>query len=94
MTIDGAVGEDIPNKFADVYEELYNRENDRNDLEEITNSINNNIGDEAYIEIEKINPALRKEALKRIKANKSDPLFEFSSDFLKNAPEILYDHLS
>ena len=29
VTIDGAVGGNIPDKFADVYEELFNRENDR-----------------------------------------------------------------
>ena len=94
VTIDGADGANIPNKFADVYEELYNRENDRNNLEEILNNINNNIGNEANIEIEKINPALIKEALKKIKSNKSDPLYDFSSDFLKSAPDILYDHLA
>ena len=28
VTIDGAEGESIPNEFANVYEELFNREND------------------------------------------------------------------
>ena len=94
VTIDGAVGGNIPDKFADVYEELFNRENDRENVEEILSTINNNIGDEAHIEIDKINPALIREALKKIKSNKSDPLYEFSSDFLKNAPDILYVHLA
>ena len=77
-----------------MYEELFNREKDRENIEEILSTINNNIGDEAHIEIEKINPALIREAMKKIKSNKSDPLFEFSSDFLKNAPDILYVHLA
>ena len=94
VTIDGANGENIPNKFADVYEELYNRENDGQTVNEVLDSINNDIGNEASIEIEKINPALIKEALKKIKVNKSDPLFNISSDLLKNAPEILHVHLA
>ena len=94
VTIDGANGENIPNKFAEVYEELYNRENDGQTVNEVLDSINNDIGNEASIEIEKINPALIKEALKKIKANKSDPLFNISSDLLKNAPEILHVHLA
>ena len=35
-----------------------------------------------------------KEAMDKIKPNKSDPLFDFSSDCLKNAPGILYDQLA
>ena len=94
VTIDGANGENIPNKFAEVYEELYNRENDGQTVNEVLDSINNDIGNEASIEIEKINPALIKEALKKIKANKGDSLFNISSDLFKNAPEILHVHLA
>ena len=34
-----------------------------------------------------------KEALDKIKPNKSDPTWDFSSDFLKNGPELLFKHL-
>ena len=94
VTIDGATGKDIPNKFAEVYEELYNREEDKENLEELLQNINARIGNESHIQINKVNPSLIKEALDKIKSNKSDPLLDFSSDFLKNAPEILYVHLS
>ena len=94
VTIDGATGNDIPNKFAEVYEELYNREEDKENLEELLQNINARIGNESHIQINKVNPNLIKEALDKIKSNKSDPLLDFSSDFLKNAPEILYVHLS
>ena len=45
-------------------------------------------------DIVKITPALIKEAVPRIKNNKSDPVFDFTSNCLKNAPSILCDQLS
>ena len=82
------------NEFANVYEEIFNREKDENNLKELLNSINSDIGNDAQVEIERIDSNLIKEALKKIKPNKSDPLCDFSSDFLKNAPEMLYVHLA
>jgi hypothetical protein len=63
-------------------------------LEELLTSINVEIGNEAQVEIDRINPTLIKEALKNIKPNKSDPVCDFSSDFLNNAPGILFVHLA
>ena len=45
-------------------------------------------------EINKKNSSTIKEALERMKSNKSDPLYDFSSDFLKHAPDILHEHLA
>ena len=45
-------------------------------------------------ELDKINSVTVKEGIEKIKANKSDPIHDFSSDFLKNAPDILYEHLA
>ena len=94
VTIDGASGDKIPNKFAGVYRELYNREDDHENLNNILNSVNLNIGQESFAEIEKINSNLVKEALENIKANKSDPIYDFTSDFMKHAPDILFEHLA
>ena len=41
-----------------------------------------------------MNSVTVKEGIEKIKANKSDPIHDFSSDFLKNAPDILYEHLA
>ena len=40
-----------------------------------------------------INLCSIKEALDKIKPNKTDPEWDFSSDFLKNGPELLLKHL-
>ena len=45
-------------------------------------------------ELEKVNSSTIKEAIDKIKGNKSDSMYDFTSDFLKNAPEILFSHLS
>ena len=42
----------------------------------------------------RINSSTIKEALDKIKSNKSDSLYDFSLDFLKNAPDILHEHLA
>ena len=94
VTIDGVAGKDIPNKFADVYSELFNREDDDNNIELISSVVNSQVGDESITELDKINAEKVKAAMQKIKPNKSDPIFDFSSDFLKNAPEILFEQLA
>ena len=92
--MDGVAGKDIPNKFADVYSELFNREDDDNNIELISSVVNSQVGDESITELDKINAEKVKAAMQKIKPNKSDPIFDFSSDFLKNAPEILFEQLA
>ena len=46
------------------------------------------------IEVEKITPALIKEAINKLKNDKTDPLYHFNSDCMKNAPPILSEHLA
>ena len=94
VTIDGAEGNEIPNKFAEIYSELFNREDDEESVESIHTSINHTINADSMAEVMKINSEIVKEAMKKIKPNKSDPIFDFSSDFLKNAPEVLFEHLA
>ena len=94
VTIDGSSGQDIPEKFAGVYKELFNRSNDDEKIEQLRLDISRRISQDDFREIDKINSSTIKEALKKIKSNKSDPLYDFSSDFLKNAPDILHEHLA
>ena len=94
VTIDGASGSDVPEKFAEVYKELFNRSKDEDKIEEMKTNINRKINQNDFIEIDRINSSTIKEALEKIKSNKSDPLYDFSSDFLKHAPDILHEHLA
>ena len=93
VTIDGASGKDIPNEFAEVYKELYNRENDEAEVNSILNNINLELNENSLNDVNKINTITIKEALSKVKPNKSDPSWDFSLDFLKHGPEILWKHL-
>ena len=93
VTIDGVAGKDIPGKFANVYSELFNRETDDAEVNKVKVAIEDEIDEDSWNEINKVNSSSIKEALKRIKPDKSDPICNFSSDFLKNSPEVLIYHL-
>lgn len=92
--IDGSTGDEIPNTFGTVYSELFNRIDDDHNLKSIKEEINRNLSETELKEIEKIDKDIIKEALNKIKTNKSDPVFDFSSDFLKNGPDLLYEQLA
>ena len=93
VTIDGVAGKDIPGRFANVYSELFNRETDDAEVNKVKVAIEDEIDEDSWNEINKVNSSSIKEALKRIKPDKSDPICNFSSDFLKNSPEVLIYHL-
>ena len=94
VTIDGASGDDIPDKFATIYNELFNRGNDEEKINEMKENLEEEIGCDDLLEVERINANTIKEAMEKIKANKSDSIYDFSSDFLKHGPDILHEHLA
>ena len=57
-------------------------------------SINENLSKNDLEELNKVNLNLVKEAVAKLKANKSDPIWDFSADFLKASPDILYHNLA
>ena len=54
VTIDGASGQEIPGKFAEVYSELFNRESDDDEVMKISESIENKIDEESWKEFRKL----------------------------------------
>ena len=90
-TIDGE-SENIPNHFAKIYKELYNSVSDDTDVENIRMMINGRI--DSTDEVKKVTPEIVKEATTYLKANKTDPVYNFNSDCMKNAPNVFYEHLA
>ena len=76
-----------------MYKELFNREHDENEVNSIFNKLNLDITAESLQNVDKINTVTIKEALDKIKPKKSDPTWDFSSDFLKRGPDLLWKHL-
>ena len=91
--IDG-VTVNIETHFANVYDELYNSIDDNENLTTVLRHLNTKIDSKSMIEVEKITPALIKEAINKLKDDKTDPLYHFNSDCMKNAPPILSEHLA
>ena len=56
--------------------------------------LNDNINSFNIDDVQRITPSLVEEAIGRLKNNKSDPLFNFSSECLKNAPVVLCEQLT
>ena len=86
--------ENIEEHFSNIYSSLYNSVDDYDELLKVAEKIETKIGDESLKEVDKVTPDLVKEAVKHIKPNKSDPVCDFSSDCLRNAPDSLFLHLS
>ena len=92
-SIDGKC-ENIPNHFAGIYKELYNSANDDNDLLDVQHALNKNIHSINVEDALKTTPTVIADAVMHLKEEKGDPIFEFSSDCVKNAPFIFYKHLA
>ena len=92
-SIDG-VKRDIPEHFKGIYSSLYNSVNDRDELSLIQNRIQGKIDSYQLTEIKKVTKNVVKKAAEKLSDGKSDPVYSFSSDCIKNGPDMLYDRLS
>jgi endonuclease/exonuclease/phosphatase family metal-dependent hydrolase len=91
--IDG-VADNIPDHFAGIYSKLYNSVNDDEPLMNTFNLVNKKITSLSMEQVMKITPEVVGKAISKLKSNKKDPTFFLTSDYLTNAPPVLYDHLS
>ena len=92
-SMDG-ITKDIPGHFRRVYENLYNTHDDIAQVAAIEAEVNEKINSSHLVDVEKVTPEIIKEAASHLKNNKSDPIYTFSSDCIKNSPDILFQHLS
>ena len=86
--------ENIGEHFKDVYEDLYNSVDDKENVENLLEEVNNGINFTHVHDVKKVTPDLVKEAVKHLKDGKSDPVHAFSSDCIKNAPDLLFQLLA
>ena len=90
--VDKKRGDDIPEQFANVYEELYNSVDDEAGLEQLYIRL-----EEAGIsasDVDNITPEVVKEAVGKLKSGKTDVSGQFHSDTLLHAPDTLFVALS
>ena len=92
-TMDG-VRDDIPGHFKGIYSKLYNTHDDQANIAAIGAEIDKKITFNQLADVDKVTPETVKKAASHLNNNKSDPTFSFSSDCVKNGPDLLYTHLS
>ena len=85
--------QDVKGVFKDKYEALYNSANDEEALMKVLQEVESRVTEASLIEVEKVTPSLVKEAAKKLKPGKSDPMLSFTSDCFKNAGDVLYEKL-
>ena len=86
--VDG-VTDDIPNHFRNIYKELYNSVHDADEIEIISEEINNKINNESLNDVNKITIEEVKKATSALKPGKGDPMLNFSLDCIKVESQIL-----
>ena len=84
----------IEDHFKDIYGNLYNSFDDKENITNLLDEVNNGINHSHAYDVQKVTPAIIKEAVKHLKDGKTDPVHVFSSDCFKNAPDILFKLLS
>ena len=93
--IDEQVGPtDISNKFATIYEELYNQHDHGDDFQQLNHEITEDLSDSNLIDADKITVELVEKALKQMKTGKNDAIFDLQSDCFINGPPALIYHLT
>ena len=60
----------------------------------LCNQLDQAVGQHSLVQVDRINNNLVKQALKLMKSNKADALYEFQSDCLINGPPELIQHLT
>ena len=80
--------------FAGIYSELYNRVENGTKLGEISERINSGIDNMSRAQLDRIDEELIKKALKKMKSNKRDAVFDTVSDCYINGPPELVSHIT
>ena len=81
--IDG-VSVNIENFFGDTYKNLYNSANDEISTMDAYEAICDNVHGGSLCDVELVTPELVKEAVSKLKDDKSDAVFSYSTDCFKH----------
>ena len=92
-SMDG-VRENIEEHFKAKYKQLYNSADDGAELMRVQRETEALVTVSSLEDVLKVTPKIVKEAAHKLKPGKGDPVFSFSTDCFKNAPNSLFDKLS
>ena len=92
-SMDG-VKTDVKGHFKNKYAKLYNSADDKQALLKVQEETERKVDASSLIDVEKVTPDIVKEAAHKLNSGKTDPVFSYSSDCLKNASKTVYENLS
>ena len=73
--VDGEVGsENIANKFASVYSDLYSRDTLGEEFEKLSEKINKLVNDDSIHDVHRVNETIVQKAIQQMKPGKRDAL--------------------
>ena len=91
--VEGETGSKAAEVFATKYRELFNSVEDSEKMEEIKESVENDIAENEENAIGYVTEDVIREAIARLKTSKSDPCSSLNTDCFKEAPPILHSSL-
>ena len=86
--------DDIPGHFKNIFEDLYNSANDKDDLKKVMDEVETKTSIANLADVDLVTPAIVEQATKNLNESKSDPQLNFSSDCIKHGTKELFEHLS
>ena len=86
--------DNISDHFGAIYSQLYNSAEDTEKMKEVHAKVEAMVNSSQLENISKITPELLKEAAKKLKSGKFDPIYSFSSDCFRNGTDSLFEHLA
>ena len=84
----------VEDHFADIYEDLYTSVDDKAEVLDLKEKLEENINNMSKMEVERVTADVVKEAINKLNNGKTDPNYIFTSDNFKAAPDILAYHIS
>ena len=92
-SMDG-VTDRVDNHFKNIYSNLYNSTDDKEDLDILAKNVDKKVNICHLHDVLKVTPGVVKEAASNLRDSKTDPVYSFSSDCIKNGPDILFSLLA
>ena len=86
--------EEIVDKFKAVYAALYSSAGSEVEMEALKEKVKKLVGDSSVEEVLKVTGAVVKQAALGLKPGKGDVTEGYTSDAIKNAPDILFEHIA
>ena len=85
---------DVDNHFKNIYSNLYNSVDDHDDLNNLVEQVDKKVNLFHLHDVHRVTPEVVKEAANNLRDSKTDPVYNFSSDCIKNGPDILFSLLA